>query len=329
MKKILSKLILAFSALIPVTAFAHEQWFGGAMNPLAPLPYFFTSWSVARIALIVGAVAILALAYFIRPFISRLKIAHKIEEKVTSIGSLAPQLVRSALGILLIMASSQSLLFAPDLNLTQVPFALAVPLWSLQYVIGFALVLGLFVRPAALLGIALYGASFAFFPARNLLSYMSFVGIFIYLFMVGVPGMSCVLFKNKLSKMYRWLAAHEQWGVIAMRVMFGLSFIYMGFAFKLLNPQLALNVVEKAPLNFIALLGITSFTNEMFVYAAGLAEVLFGIVYIFNILPRISSLKLFSLFTVTIFIFGLGELFGHLPLLAGFFTILTYQKKES
>ncbi len=325
MKKILTKLIFAISLLIPTAAFAHEQWFG-KIDPLAPMPEFFTTWSVSRIAFIVGFFVLLAVAVLIRPFIARLKVAQWIENKVTSVGAAAPQLLRGATGILMIVASTQSLLFAPDLHLDQVPYQLAVALWVIQYAVGFAFVLGMFVRPAAVVALALYGVSFAFFPLQNTLSYLSLAGIFTYLFFIGNPDYVGVLFANKLKKIRVWLVAHEQWGFIAMRTLFGLSFIAMGIAFKMMAPQLSLGVIAAHPLNFMAPLG---FTNEMFVYACGLAEILFGVLYIFNILPRISSFKLIFLFTATIFVFGLGELFGHLPLLAGFFTILTYQKKKA
>ncbi len=328
MKKILSKLIFVISLLIPSAAFAHEQWFGPA-DPLAQMPEFFTTWSAARIVLLVGFFVMLAVAIVIRPFLSRFKIARLIEEKITSVSSLAPQLVRGATGVLLIVASTQGILFGPDLRLESIALSISIPLWATQYVLGFAFVLGLFVRPAAIAGVLLYATSFVFFPVVNLLSYLALVGLFVYLFFVGTTGNSVVLFKNKLSKFYSWIAAHQDWGFIALRTLFGLSFIAMGIAFKLTHPQMALALMEKVPLNFMSMLGFTAFTNEMFVYAAGLTEVLFGLLYVFNILPRIVSVKLCLLFSMTIFIFGLRELFGHLPLIAGFFTVLTYQKKKS
>ncbi len=327
MKKLLSKLIFVISLLIPTAVFAHEQWFAGTPEMQSPLPYFFVDWSAARIAITIGFVVLLIVSLFIGPFINKFKISKKIEEKVTSVSAFAPQLVRGAIGILMIMASSQGLLFAPDLHLKAVPLAFSISLWVLQYVVGFAFVLGIFMRPAAAISILLYGAAFAFFPLKNLLSYLSLAGIFVYLFAIGNPSNVGFLFCEKLRKINSWLAAHEVLAMKIMRILFGLSFISMGILFKLTTPQMSLAILAVHPvINFLAQFG---FTNEMFVYAAGLSYVLFGILYIFNILPRIVSLKLIGLFTATIFVFGLGELFGHIPLLAGFFAILTQKQKES
>ncbi len=70
-------------------------------------------------------------------------------------------------------------------------------------------------------------------------------------------------------------------------------------------------------------LGFANFSNEMFVLSAGICEMVIGILLILGLLPRLVGAKLFFLFTLTLGMFGVYELIGHLPLFAVAFALIT------
>ncbi len=114
-------------------------------------------------------------------------------------------------------------------------------------------------------------------------------------------------------------------GLTFYRITLGIALVVLGLSEKLLNPELALNFVNQYPeFNFMQALGL-DFSNRLFVLCGGVAEVLFGMIYIVGFVPRINTLALavFLIASNSFFAFtgeldkALMELTGHLPLLAG------------
>lgn len=328
-QRFMTSLCVTLSILFPSLVFAHEQWFIDPTQELPPLPNFFIEWSATKIAIIAVAVVVFGIALFLHYWFKKRPFVKHIHAWLGNWNSLAPQIVRGALGALMLVAGVNGALFAPDLHLTSFPLSLAISIWVVQYVLAFALIFGVLVRPAAIIGTALYAVTFFFFPAKNLMSYVGFAGIFVYLVFTGSPVYVSALLEKYLKKYRLWFSHHGHYGIMIMRILLGLSFIFMGVAFKLLTPQHTLALLQTHDMNFIQWIGFRSFSNEMFVFAAGVCEVLFGLLLTLNILPRLVSLKLFVLFALTIFEFGLPELFGHLPIFAIFFAIATQKKEEA
>lgn len=321
--------ISLIASLIPLVAAAHEQWFATEQALQAPLPEFYSTWSGVRIAMVAAAVVMLGVSYLFHRFFAKLKIVHRIHGALARFAPLAPRFIQGAVGVLLIVNSEHGSFMAPDLSLNALPYPIAATLWVLQYAVGFSLVFGWFVRPIGALGILLYGAAFAFFPAKQLIGYFGFAGAFAYMLILGNPERASLCTTKSIKKIAAWFDAHKSYALSILRITFGLSLIGMGIAYKLSTPQITLAAIANVNVNFMQMVGFENFTNEMFVFCAGLAEVLFGILLTFNILPRIVSLKLFVLFSVTVLQFGVIELFGHMPIYAILFVLMTQQEKES
>jgi uncharacterized membrane protein YphA (DoxX/SURF4 family) len=115
----------------------------------------------------------------------------------------------------------------------------------------------------------------------------------------------------------------KPYAMAILRFFVGLSFIVVGALYKIYDPHYALEFLRIHPVNFIHGMGFANFTNEMFVLAAGITEVYLGALIMLGLLPRFAGLLLFVLFTITMSIFGIYELLGHLPLYAVAFALLT------
>lgn len=114
-----------------------------------------------------------------------------------------------------------------------------------------------------------------------------------------------------------------------LRIFIGIQLVVLAIHNKLLDPNLALNFVDMYPyVNFLKYMGFSSFSNIHFVYSAGLAELCFGLLLIFNQSTRFVSLCVLFFFSVTSVVFGLHELIGHIPILAGLAVVFLHAKNN-
>jgi hypothetical protein len=112
--------------------------------------------------------------------------------------------------------------------------------------------------------------------------------------------------------------------IFLFRVAAGLALILVAGYEKLFNPELALQFLDKYPdLQVAQLLGLP-LSDLQFIRAAGAVEVLFGLLLISGALPQVIILIAGVPFTATLFVFGINELVGHLPIYAAMFTIFVF-----
>jgi hypothetical protein len=112
--------------------------------------------------------------------------------------------------------------------------------------------------------------------------------------------------------------------IFLFRVAAGLALILVAGYEKLFNPELALEFLDKYPhLQVAQLLGLP-LSDIQFIRAAGVVEVLFGLLLISGALPQVIILIAGVPFTATLFVFGINELVGHLPIYAAMFTIFVF-----
>jgi uncharacterized membrane protein YphA (DoxX/SURF4 family) len=109
-----------------------------------------------------------------------------------------------------------------------------------------------------------------------------------------------------------------------LRILTGIALVSLGLSEKLLNPDLGEYFVADYQWNFMLNLGFTNFSNELFVFCAGMMEVIFGIILIIGTTTRINILMVSAfMFASNITFFASGnyseallEIFGHLPFIA-------------
>ena len=96
-----------------------------------------------------------------------------------------------------------------------------------------------------------------------------------------------------------------------VRIGTGVSLIVLAFTEKLMFPELGLSFLDVHQWNFMQNMGLTWFTNNLFVLSTGFAELIFGVVFILGYLTRINTIAIASFFAasvVTMFIqFGAWE----------------------
>lgn len=113
-----------------------------------------------------------------------------------------------------------------------------------------------------------------------------------------------------------------RWGI-------GLQLIVLSVHNKFLSPDMGLQFLANYPfVNFVNDLGLSAFKDIHFVFSAGLAELCFGILLMFHIASRFVSLCVIFFFSLTSVIFGVHELVGHIPIIAGLLVVALHGDKR-
>lgn len=103
--------------------------------------------------------------------------------------------------------------------------------------------------------------------------------------------------------------------ITCLRMGLGLQLMVLALHNKLLDPSLGLQFLQQYQWNFMALIGFNNFNDLLFVFAAGLAELTFGILIFFAIGTRFVVLAVSFFFLLTSILLGLHELIGHIPII--------------
>ncbi len=305
--------VAAALLLAPATAAAHEKWF---TDPTAyPVRLdLLISWPVA-LALASAAVALGALWLLRRvvgdplwPNPAWLQPAQASAQAVIGIQT----------AISLIFMAVQGWLFSPVLVLPHNLFGFG--LGTLVVLISLSFVTGWFTRVGGGLLIAVTLLTFVLYPVAYALEQLLFLGIGVYFLLVGrglfEPAWSLA---RRLANIWR---PYQALALPALRIGTGLSILVLAFTEKLINPGLALAFLQTHPtFNFTRLLGLTWFTDERFIVAAGIVEATIGVLLIAGVLPRVVILLMWVPFNVAIPLLPPVELLGHLPVLAVMYVV--------
>ncbi len=217
-------------------------------------------------------------------------------------------LLKLCTGLSLLMSAYSGVIFAPHL---QASAGVGDFLILVEAVIGL-----------------LFIANFHIFAATILLFFLFISVILVYglvpaLEYLNILGIACCL---QLFHFYplKFRTHLKAYSIASLRILTGIAVITLGFSEKLLNPELGEFFVSAYQWNFMANMGIESFTDQLFVFSAGVMEVVFGIILVLGTTTRINILvvSVFMLASnITFFASGeyseaLTEIFGHLPIIA-------------
>ena len=144
-----------------------------------------------------------------------------------------------------------------------------------------------------------------------------------YMLLVGIV---CIVFAGQ--------KVPSNYSITLLRVTLGISLIALGLTEKLLQPELALNVLAQYPLNFIQHFGMT-FSDTWFVLTAGVVELLIGMLFVLGLMVRTTTLVIIGLMAASNFYFfcignyslAIMELIGHLPVFAAGVLLIFYHGK--
>lgn len=317
---------LAFLAYPAGFALAHEKWF--IKNLLfSSKPLLFSEWTSANASLVLLAVFGLLAAVLFHFAIRSKKWTRQIGSSLDAYKAWVPQILRVTTGLLLVTATFSGFLLFPEFSVkgAVAVFAVTRVLLAIQLFTGLGLCLGVFPRFMALMGFTLFLiCQIALYPWTAFLPYLFLPGIFVYLFLVGDPALPKVRGGGFFPNFAAVMGVDEAvpYAHVILRILTAVSFIWAGFYYKILEPGYALEFLRMYDINFMPSLGFSSFGNDMFVLSAGLTEVFLGVLILLGILPRLAGAVLMIMFTVTLGMFGIRELLGHLPLYGVAFALL-------
>ena len=303
------------TALTPAVASAHARWF----TPFGP--YWSPEWSrlwswPVLLALLAagGAVTTLAVAQRLLgdPLWPRPPMFQRLEPA-------APAILGVQAAITLIYAATQMTLFVPNIPLPD--NVLGYGIAAIAVIAGFSFITGFLARVGALLVLGLFGLAFAYGSWYEALEQVLFVGIALYLLAVGRGvgryGDGSEEDRTALSDALRPHA------LTILRVAVGASVMILGFTEKLIAPDLSVAFLREYPeFNVLGSLGLTWFTDERFVYLAGIVEVTAGAALISGRLIRVVIIGLWIPFNLGIAFLPPQELIGHLPILSAIYVLL-------
>jgi len=305
-------LIVLVLLAVPMPASAHEKWFvDGRLYPIH-IELLFTLPVLLMIGLACLGVGSLAL-------LRRLAGGHN---RFLQIGFLRYYdrsnrvILAIQTAISLVAVAVWSHVFAINLltnNAIVNMFFAAVELF-----VAFTFVTGYLTRIGAAVLLGLFVVAFFFFPPWMILEQSVYAGIALYLLIMGrgltKPGAK----REPLAYMARY------WRVAPMLLSIGVgaSIGILAFTEKLLDPALALAFLKTHPsFNIAQTIGLTWFTNERFIFAAGAVELTIGLALISGILPRLVILGMFVPFNLTLPFLPPTELLGHLPIFAAMYVL--------
>ena len=285
---------------------AHERWILtpeqiAQWNSL-PTPTFYSELSIGNFAM-VSMFLLFILGWIRLGFTGARELFPELQARLASYGEHVPRILRvclswmlisSALGLeprLGVAAFTSPTLFAPDLELSSLG-----PGWSwlggFEILLGLAILFGIYVRLCAivlmllgLLGGWLFGLGFLAYGGAIL-------GASIYLLLQG-PGRHYppLPVPTVFQGIVAWLEAQPRSRAqFIMRVLTGLTMLYLGIAFKIMQPNLVIGIIKTYQIPLL------SSVPEGFSLFMALVEVSAGLLMIAGILLRPLSIFLLSAF---------------------------------
>jgi uncharacterized membrane protein YphA (DoxX/SURF4 family) len=300
-------------ALIPLAAVAHERWFVEGEYPPTD---WSDLWSLPVALAVVSATGAVALLAWLQrrlgdPLWPRPAFSQRLEP-------CAPAILAVQTAITMIYAATQLTLFVPNIELPHT--AVGVGLAGLAIVAGFSFITGVLSRVGALITIGLVFTALFFAPVVEVAEQVIFIGIALYLFAVG---RGVVRFDGEEEDRFSLSDLLLPHALTILRLGAGATILILAFTEKLLNVELGLQFLQEYPkFNVAREAGFDWFTDERFVYAAGIVEATAGAALLCGFLPRVVILALWIPFNLGIAFLPPTELIGHLPILSTMYVLL-------
>lgn len=228
-------------------------------------------------------------SYFIQNYIDR------VTTHLRSYYEFIPWILRLSLGIALMGAGAKQVLISPVLQ-TQV-------FGGIELIVGFLLLSGFLLLPATIFSIILFfkAISVDFYIIGNL-DYFA-IGIALLILQNAKPGIDDILGVPRLNS--EKLAPFVPF---VLRVGIGFALIFLALFEKFLNPHLSEQVV-----NIYNLTSVINVPATMWIFSAGVIELIVGICLLLGFHTRLVSVIAFFVITTTFFYFK-EDVFSHITL---------------
>jgi len=239
-------------------------------------------------------------------------------------------IVRIVFGVLLLISSLDERLFAPHL----IPDEFQRQVLMLQSLAAILLISGKAVLFACMILGSLFVYLFVTKGAIVFFEYFNLVGIVAFIVLMR--------FTASVNQKKHGVDDEEafnrfQAAVTLLRMCLGIALITLGFSEKILNPDMAMAFMEKyESLNFMIYF-FEGFDHRTFILCNGAAEILFGLIYVLGLVPRLNTIALVSFLVASNVYFyflneydlAMMELMGHGPLIATAIILLVAGESKS
>lgn len=215
------------------------------------------------------------------------------------------ELLRIFTGMSLLLTAYEGALVAPHLRAEG---SVGLALTLLEALIGLFLLANRFIQQAAILIFCLYVGIVVQFGALPAVEYFNVFGIGLFLFLNN--------FRTPIL-----IDRYKPYSVDALRICTGISLISLAFSEKLIGALYGQAFLIDYQWNFMAALGFDSFSDRLFVLAAGVTEAIFGVLLILGTTTRLTMIVVsLVMFTSNVVFIVQGhnlpartEFVGHLP----------------
>lgn len=276
----MSRLILFFISLIPLSAFAHVKWFSDYNFQNPPLNLSDLNTPIFWGLFILSVVAQPAMV-FLDHLADKSSYYHKTNQLLDQYSDQGPLIMRIAMGAVLLMSWQADSIIAPEISIPS-------PLWGwLQFLLALCL---LFKRTTFITGLGII-----FFYVMGI----SQQGIFHMLDYVIYPAVGLYLILSHLKS--------ERFRNFDLPILYsglGFSLCWVSFE-KLIYPFWGLSVLDQAPALTMGL------PHEFFLMSAAFVEFSLGYLLIICLLQRPLAIIITLVFFTTTVFFGKTEVVGH------------------
>lgn len=252
----------------------------------------------SNIVIMLVTVCVSAFLYYIGIKSERVRhISSRIETHTATYTELLPWMLRLSLGIALIGAGTSGALISP---IVSIGGALA----SFQILVGFLLLSGFFTGLATLLAVFFYFV--ALFSDFYILGNLDFLGIAFALLLLGDsrPGIDDIFGIPFFPSLVEW----KRYSIVFVRMGIGIAMTFLAIYEKFLNPHMSALVVEK--FNMTSAIPVSP---EMWVFSAGVIELVVGLLLIIGWRLRLTSAIAFIVLTASFFFFK-ESVYSHITL---------------
>jgi hypothetical protein len=306
-------LAMAAALLLPLPAAAHERWF--VENDEAYPVHYELLLSLPVLLGVLASAALIGGLWLLR----RLAGGDNLFPRVGFLRRFDP----SAPVVIAIQTAIAIIFTAVNMRLLAVNLDVGGPLGLLlagaQLAVAFCLISGLCARAAGLALVGLVLTVGLLFGPLAMLEQTIFAGVGLYMALMG-RGM---VDPEQPARPPNPLARYTPLAPTILRVCAGLSIAVLAFSEKLLNPALGVAFLREYPhFNVARLLGFAWFSDERFIFAAGIVELAIGAALLAGILPRLVIFAMFVPFNLTIPFLPASELLGHLPIFSVMYVLM-------
>jgi uncharacterized membrane protein YphA (DoxX/SURF4 family) len=286
--------------LSPFFAHAHEQYVLTKNQINADVAFQGPSvWSSLnnpenlKIALSVGVGALLVfILYF---FWERSKWDKKFERFMNKLEPFGHVVLRIAVAVSLIMSAYFSVFLGPEIPLTTIPFGLALKF--VLYILGTMILFGFWSELAGLASLViLFLATWVY--KDYMISYINYLGEFLALVWFGSRTFSI---DRMIYGVKAWTKKYQKYELALIRVTYGISVMYPAIIYKLVHPEVIVDIVNRYNLTQFHWL----FPSDPLLISlgTGLAQIVVGVFLIFGFETRLSTFITFTLMILSVLFF--------------------------